>query len=117
MVGVVKAAFGPGERDPNGPIERRRRQPRRRRDRAAATDPGVDRASGRSFLLCCSPRSTSSLVVFNLIPLLPLDGGHIAGALWEAMRRGVARLRAPARPGLGRRRQAAADRLRRGARC
>jgi membrane-associated protease RseP (regulator of RpoE activity) len=30
--------------------------------------------------------------VFNLIPLLPLDGGHIAGALWEAIRRGFAKL-------------------------
>jgi len=30
--------------------------------------------------------------LFNFIPLLPLDGGHIAGALWEAGRRGLARL-------------------------
>jgi membrane-associated protease RseP (regulator of RpoE activity) len=30
--------------------------------------------------------------MFNFIPLLPLDGGHIAGALYEAGRRGVARL-------------------------
>jgi len=30
--------------------------------------------------------------MFNFIPLLPLDGGHIAGALYEALRRGVARL-------------------------
>jgi membrane-associated protease RseP (regulator of RpoE activity) len=30
--------------------------------------------------------------IFNFVPLLPLDGGHIAGALWEALRRGVARL-------------------------
>ena len=27
-----------------------------------------------------------------MIPLLPLDGGHIAGALWEAIRRGFAKL-------------------------
>ncbi len=32
-----------------------------------------------------------ALFVFNLIPLLPLDGGHIAGALWEGLRRMVAR--------------------------
>jgi membrane-associated protease RseP (regulator of RpoE activity) len=30
--------------------------------------------------------------LFNFIPLLPLDGGHIAGALWEAIRRGVAKI-------------------------
>jgi membrane-associated protease RseP (regulator of RpoE activity) len=37
--------------------------------------------------------------MFNFIPLLPLDGGHIAGALWEAARRGVARLRGRPDPG------------------
>lgn len=30
--------------------------------------------------------------LFNFVPLLPLDGGHIAGALWEAVRRGWARI-------------------------
>lgn len=30
--------------------------------------------------------------MFNFVPLLPLDGGHIAGALWEGMRRAWARL-------------------------
>ncbi|MFJ3519498.1 M50 family metallopeptidase [Streptomyces sp. NPDC090131] len=33
-----------------------------------------------------------SLFLFNMLPLLPLDGGHIAGALWESVRRGVARI-------------------------
>jgi membrane-associated protease RseP (regulator of RpoE activity) len=32
------------------------------------------------------------LGVFNFLPLLPLDGGHIAGALYEAVRRWLARL-------------------------
>ncbi|MBL1113226.1 site-2 protease family protein [Streptomyces sp. 110] len=33
-----------------------------------------------------------SLFLFNMLPLLPLDGGHIAGALWESIRRHTARL-------------------------
>ncbi|MET7618767.1 site-2 protease family protein [Streptomyces sp. NPDC005408] len=33
-----------------------------------------------------------SLFLFNMLPLLPLDGGHIAGALWESVRRNLARL-------------------------
>jgi membrane-associated protease RseP (regulator of RpoE activity) len=31
--------------------------------------------------------------------LLPLDGGHVAGALWEGLRRTVARVRRKADPG------------------
>jgi membrane-associated protease RseP (regulator of RpoE activity) len=42
------------------------------------------------------------LFFFNLLPLLPLDGGHVAGAIVEATRRGWARLR-------GRRRQIFVD--------
>jgi membrane-associated protease RseP (regulator of RpoE activity) len=37
--------------------------------------------------------------LFNFVPLLPLDGGHIAGALWEACRRALARLRRRPDPG------------------
>ena len=37
--------------------------------------------------------------MFNFVPLLPLDGGHIAGALWEGIRRGIARLRRRPDPG------------------
>ena len=37
--------------------------------------------------------------MFNFVPLLPLDGGHIAGALYEAVRRGLARLRGRPDPG------------------
>ena len=33
-----------------------------------------------------------ALFVFNLVPLMPLDGGHVAGALWEGLRRRVAKL-------------------------
>jgi membrane-associated protease RseP (regulator of RpoE activity) len=39
------------------------------------------------------------LFVFNLVPLLPLDGGHILTALYEAVRRGFAKLRRKPDPG------------------
>jgi membrane-associated protease RseP (regulator of RpoE activity) len=39
------------------------------------------------------------LAIFNLVPLPPLDGGHMAGALWEWLRRRTARLRGRADPG------------------
>lgn len=33
-----------------------------------------------------------ALFLFNLVPLLPLDGGHVAGAIWEGLRRAFAKL-------------------------
>jgi membrane-associated protease RseP (regulator of RpoE activity) len=39
------------------------------------------------------------LFLFNLVPLLPLDGGHVAGALWEGLRRRVAQWRGRPDPG------------------
>ncbi|WP_103062956.1 M50 family metallopeptidase [Actinomyces qiguomingii] len=40
-----------------------------------------------------------ALFAFNLIPLLPLDGGHVAGACWEGLRRLWARVRGLPDPG------------------
>ena len=37
--------------------------------------------------------------MFNFVPLLPLDGGHIAGALYEGIKRGFARLLGRPDPG------------------
>ncbi|MGW2620544.1 M50 family metallopeptidase [Streptomyces sp. NPDC001500] len=40
-----------------------------------------------------------SLFLFNMLPLLPLDGGHIAGALWESLRRNIAKVMRRPDPG------------------
>ncbi|GIG54207.1 M50 family metallopeptidase [Demequina activiva] len=39
-----------------------------------------------------------ALFVFNMIPLVPLDGGHVASALWQGIKNGWARLRARPAP-------------------
>ena len=51
------------------------------------------------FLLMLIAGFNLFIGMFNFVPLLPLDGGHIAGALWEAVRRGWARLRGRPDPG------------------
>ncbi len=89
MVDVWNAAFGSAPRDPNGPLSL----------------VGVGRAAGELTALNGVPvvdkvysmigilaSLNIALFVFNLIPLLPLDGGHIAGALWEGFRRSIAKL-------------------------
>lgn len=57
---------------------------------AAAPEPSV--ADKAAFLVSLIGGFNLFIGLFNFVPLLPLDGGHIASALWEALRRGVARL-------------------------
>lgn len=64
---------------------------------AAAEAPVLNRVAGFLSLLASL---NIALFVFNLIPLLPLDGGHIAVALWDGIKRAWARLtnRPPPKP-------------------
>ncbi|MDA0562757.1 site-2 protease family protein [Streptomonospora sp. S1-112] len=51
--------------------------------------PAIDRVV---FLVNMLAGVNLFLFAFNMVPILPLDGGHIFGALWEWARRGIARL-------------------------
>ncbi|NRQ35927.1 site-2 protease family protein [Nonomuraea sp. NN258] len=89
MVGVWNAAFSGEQRDPEGPV-------------------GIVGAGRLGGEILASERLSDEMKVFswvsllggfnlaiglfNLIPLLPLDGGHIAGGLWEGLKRGFARV-------------------------
>lgn len=86
--GLWNAATGQAEREPDSPMG----------------VVGAARVGGEIFTLDIPPSQqvatalllvagfNLSLFLFNMLPLLPLDGGHIAGALWESLRRALARV-------------------------
>jgi membrane-associated protease RseP (regulator of RpoE activity) len=96
MVQVANAAFGPDERDPNGPVSVVG-VGRIAGDIAAAEQ--IDLGDRVAALIGILASLNIALFVFNLIPLLPLDGGHIMVALWEKVRNAFARLRGKPIPG------------------
>jgi membrane-associated protease RseP (regulator of RpoE activity) len=93
---LFSAAFLGAKRDVNGPIG----------------VVGVGRISGQvfaehqvsglqklSFFLSLLASVNLVLFLFNLLPIYPLDGGHVAGALYERVRAAVARWRGRPDPG------------------
>lgn len=89
MVGIWNAAFGDAKRDPEGPIGVVGVS--RIGGDVAASDrlTGIEKVAYFVMLL-----GSLNLAVglFNMVPLLPLDGGHMAGALLEAIKKFFARL-------------------------
>ena len=53
-----------------------------------------------SFVLLLIASLNIFVGVFNMLPLLPLDGGHVAVVVWERIRAWFARLRGRPDPGL-----------------
>ncbi|MFD1719373.1 M50 family metallopeptidase [Georgenia deserti] len=97
LVDVAEAAFGTAERDPGvvGLIG----VGRFAGEIASIEGQGYGLAERSADMMGLIVSVNMALFVFNLVPLLPLDGGHIAGALWEGLRRRLAMWRHATDPG------------------
>jgi hypothetical protein len=96
VVEITAITFGGGERDNNGPISivgiGQIAGEVASSDRAGFVDKfatGIQILGSLNF----------ALFVFNMIPLLPLDGGHVAGGIYESIKRGLFRLAGKKDPG------------------
>ena len=90
---MTQTLIGGGERSPDSPVSVVGVS-RIGGDVAAMDEPMVAKAA--TFLGLAASLNLF-LFLFNLLPILPLDGGHVAGALYEGARRRIARMRGRAR--------------------
>lgn len=97
LVDVAQAAFGGGERDPNSVVGIVGIG--RFAGELTASDEINGFVENAVSMINLVAGLNLALFAFNMIPLPPLDGGHIASALFEGGRRRAARLRGAPDPG------------------
>ncbi|WP_181310539.1 M50 family metallopeptidase [Nocardioides campestrisoli] len=96
VFGVAKAIVGLEERDREGPVSIVGGGRLAGEAVSYELTPSTDKVA---FMLMLIAGFNFFIGMFNFVPLLPLDGGHIAGAAYEWVRRGVARVRRRPDPG------------------
>ncbi|MFM6977356.1 MAG: M50 family metallopeptidase [Micrococcales bacterium] len=93
---MVSNTISGGERDANGPISLVGIGQVAGELAANQNATFLDKISSGLMMLASL---NFALFAFNMVPLLPLDGGHIAGGLYEAIKRGLWRLFRKGDPG------------------
>jgi len=87
LVGVAKSIVG-GQRDQDSPMS----VVGASRVAGEIASSNLDVGAKFASLIMLLASLNLFLALFNFIPLLPLDGGHMIGAIWEGIRRGFAKL-------------------------